>query len=203
MKRTLFVFAMAAVAAIAIPAHAAIYSANFTGIVDESQGNTGQAIGNTVSGYFDLDSSTGNFLDFTIGGLSVPAGYESFAGIGPALYDAIYTAQVSPVSSGTSTNSTFSLDLSSLTTWPVTDTAYTLLTDTSQLTTNLDSFDNPLSAFPSTFSYYTANADGTDVVSLGANLTSISATATPEPASFTLLASSLLGLGFFVRVRRT
>jgi hypothetical protein len=203
MKRTLSVLAIAAAAAV-IPAHAApIYSANFTGTVFQTQGATGQTIGSTVSGHFDLDGGTGSFLDFTIGGRSVAAGFQSFASIGPALTDAIFTAQVSPVSSGLPSNSSFTLDLSALTNWPSTDTAATLLTDTTQLRTNLDLASNPLSAFPSTFRYFTANADGTNVVSLAANLTSITAAAAiPEPASLVLLVSSLVGLGLFVRRNR-
>ena len=115
--------------------------------------------------------------------------------------DTIYTAQVSPVSSGMPSNNTFSLDLSSLTNWPSTDTAYTLLTDTAQLATNLDTITNPLSAFPSTFNYYTANADGTNIVALAANLTSVTATAVPEPASLGLVAPLLLGLVLSLRRR--
>ena len=201
MKCTLSVLAIAALAA-AVPAHADVYAVSFTGTVYQTQGATGQAVGNTVTGHFDLNSTTGSFLDFTIAGRSVAAGYLSSATIGPALTDAIYSAQVSPVALGTPSNSTFTLDLSSLSTWPSTDTAYTLLTDTTQLTTNLDTISNPLSAFPSTFNYYTANANGTNVVALTANLRSITTTASPEPASFALLASSLLGLGIFVRLRR-
>lgn len=191
---------MAALAAV-VPAHAAIYSVNFQGIVSQTQGATGQALGNTVTGHFDLDSISGNFLDFMIAGRSVAAGYSSSAVIGPPFTDAFYTAQVSPVSTGGSTNSTFILDLSSLSSWPATDTPYTLLTDTAQLTTNLDTINNPLSAFPSTFSYYTADATGGNIVALNANLTSVTATATPEPATFALLGSSLLGLALFVRRR--
>jgi hypothetical protein len=204
MKRTLSVFAIAALAVVsAAPAHAAaIYAASFTGVVFQTQGATGEPVGSTVTGHFDLDSTTGSFLDFMIAGRSVAAGYLSSATIGPALFDAIYTAQVSPVALGTPSNSTFFLDLSSLTTWPSTDTVYTLLTDRTQLTTNLDTVTNPLSAFPSTFGYYTANTDGTNVVALSADLTSITAVATPEPASLVLLGSSLLGLGFFVSRRR-
>lgn len=202
MKLTLSFVAAAALAA-SMQAHAApIYTADFTGIVYQTQGATGQAIGNTVMGHFDLDAATGTFLDFTIAGRSVAAGFLSSASIGPARFDAIYTAQVSPVALGAPSNSTFSLDLSSLTTWPASDTAFTLLTDTTQLARNLDTISNPLSAFPSTFNFYTANADGTNVVALAANLTSITATATPEPASLMLVASSLLGMCLVMRRRR-
>ena len=201
MKYAHFVFAMVALAA-AIPAQAAVvYGVSFTGVVSETQGATGEAVGSTVMGHFDLDSGSGNFLDFMIAGQSVAAGYQSSATIGPALTDAIYTAQVSPMSLGTPSNSTFSLDLSALSNWPATDTAFTLLTDTAQLTTNLDTINNPLSAFPSTFDYFTANANGTNVVALSANLASLTVTATPEPASLGLLASSLFCLGVFVRRR--
>lgn len=203
MKNRLRVFAITAPAVLyAVSAHAGvIYSVDFTGTVYQTQGATGQSIGSTVAGHFDLDNGTGSFLDFMIAGKSVAPGFVSFASIGPALTDAIYTAQVSPVSSGTSSNSTFSLDLSALSTWPSTDTAYTLLTDTTQLTTNLDTITNPLSAFPSTFNYYTADANGSNVVALAADLKSITAAATPEPASIALIAPLLLALGFFVRRR--
>ena len=162
MKRNLSVLAITALVS-AVPTYATTYGVSFTGLVSQTQGITGEAVGSTVSGHFDLDSATGNFLDFTIAGQSVAPGFQSFAAIGPAQTDAIYTAQVSPVSTGLSSNSTFSLDLSSLSTWPSTDTAFTLLTDNTQLASNLDTVNNPLSAFPSSFNYYTANANGTNI----------------------------------------
>src|SRR5215467_8188898 len=201
MKNNLSALAIATLAVLsAAPAYAdVLYSVNFTGTVYQTQGATGQSVDSTVTGHFDLNSTTASYLDFTIAGKSVAPGYVSFATIGPARTDAIYTAQVSPVSSGMPSNNTFTLDLSSLSTWPSTDTAYTLLTDTAQLATKLDTITNPLSAFPSTFSYYTANADGTNVVALAANLTSVTATAVPEPGGITLITPLLLTLGFFVR----
>jgi hypothetical protein len=197
MKSTLSVLAIAALSAV-VPAQADIVAVSFTGTVFQTQGATGHAIGDTVTGHFDL-TSTGSFLDFTIAGKSVAPGYLSSATIGPALTDAIYTAQVSPVAFGTPSNSSFSLDLSSLTNWPAADTFFTLLSDKTQLPSNLDTINNPLSMFPSFFDYYTANANGTNVVALSANLTSITAQAVPEPASLTLITPLLLGLAFFVR----
>jgi hypothetical protein len=203
MKNILSVLAIATLAVLSAASAdaAAIYSVDFTGTVNQTQGATGQAVGNTVTGHFDLNSGTGSFLDFMIAGKSVAPGYMSLANIGPARTDAIYTAQVSPVALGTPSNSSFSLDLSSLSTWPVTDTAFTLLADTAQLTTNLDTITNPLSEFPSTFNYYTANANGTNIVALSADLKSVTANAVPEPANLALVASLLLCLGFFVRRR--
>jgi len=198
MKGTFTVLAIAALAAV-IPARAAIIAADFTGTVFQTQGATGRVIGNTVMGHFDLDSALG-FLDFMVDGKSVAPGFLSSETFTAGNFDAVYTAQVSPVALGTPSNSSFTLDLSSLTNWPFTDTPFSLLLDKSQLAINLDTVGNPLSAFPSTFGYYTAKSDGTNVVALRANLTSISAV--PEPASVSLVMCSLFGLGLFLRRRR-
>src|ERR1700755_2204704 len=99
MKTTVFVFVIAALAAV-VPAQATVYSVDFTGTVFQTQGTTGSAVGNTVTGHVDLNDVTGSFLDFTIAGKSVAAGYSSSASIVPPSTDALYAAQISPVSTG-------------------------------------------------------------------------------------------------------
>ncbi len=198
MKRSFSVLAFTALAVV-LPARAASYSVDFTGIVSQTQGPTGEAVGNAVTGHFDLDSVTSSFLDFTIAGQSIAAGYQSSVSIGPNNRDAFYSAQITAVPRSPSIGSTFWLDLSSLTSWPQTDSAYTLLADTNQLTTNLETINNSRSGFPSDFFYYTANFDGTNAVGLSGNLTSINVTATPEPASLALIVPSLFALGLFIR----
>ena len=199
MKATLSILTIAALAAV-VPGHASTISASFTGTVSQTTGATGRAVGNTISGHFDVDSVTGSFLDFMIDGKSPLAGYLSTEAFTAGNFDAIYTAQVSPVALGTPSNSSFTLDLSSLSNWPFTDTPLTLLLDNGQLATNLDTIGNPMSSNPSFFSYYTAQSNGSNVVALRANLTSISAV--PEPANVSLVMCSLLGVGVFLRRRR-
>jgi hypothetical protein len=205
MKKILVLAIAAATAAALTPAGAAdapgeVLDVTFSGVVATTVGGTGYAIGASVTGEFVYSTTTNSFDFFTVGGQSIPTGFDSSASITPSLTDAIYQAQISPVSTGGTISNTFNLDLSSLTTWPSTNDAVRLLTDANQLATNLDTVTNPLSAFPSTFSYYTANADGSNVVSLSADLTSLQVTA-PEPASLTLLATSLLGFGAMRRRR--
>jgi hypothetical protein len=143
-------------------------------------------------------SPTNTIASFSIAGQTEPPGFTSTATIVPALTDAIYQAQILLGATGSPNNNTFTVDLSSLSTWPSTNTDQTLLLDANQLTSNLDTVTNPLSAFPSTFGYYMATSAGNDVVSLTANLTSLTVSV-PEPASLALLATSLIGL---VAIRR-
>ena len=201
MKRTLS-FAIAAMAsALSVPGHAANYTVDFSGTVTLTQGTATAPLGSTISGQFVLVGDPGTIGSFMIDGVSAPAGFDSTATIEPSGTDAIYQAQISPVAQGGTLNQTFAVDLSSLTTWPSTDDAAKLLADTNQLTNNLDTVNNPLSAFPSTFDYVIAGSNGTTIASEFADLTSISV-AVPEPASMMVLATALLSLGAARRRRR-
>jgi hypothetical protein len=186
----------------AVPAKAALIDTSFTGEV-VSQTGTSFSINQSISGSFVYNTAKSAFVSFTIGGASIATGFSSSAKTTPGLTDAIYEAQISPVATGGSVNETFSLDLSSLTAWPSSN-AIALLSNTTQLTTNLDTIGNPLSAFPSTFGYYIATASGTGVTAVTADLTSIStgpAAAVPEPNALALLVGGVLSLGLLRRRR--
>ncbi len=197
MRRSLLIFAAAAFAAV-VPAYATVYAVSFTGVVIDSTGATGEAVGSPVSGSFRLNDAGGQFSSFSIDSKSAPAG--SLANNSYGLFDAIYEDQISPVSAGGNVNSTFTLDLSALNGWPTgTDTIYSLLTDSSQLASNLDTSGD---FFTSTFGYYISDAAGNNVVQLDADLTSLSVTATPEPATLSLLGLALAAAGFVGRRKR-
>jgi len=168
-------------------ANAVVVDANFTGVV-QSQTGSGFAVNAPISGSFAYDTGSASFLSFSIGGFGVAPGYASSAVFSADHYGAYYSAQVSPVPLGGTLNSTFTLDLEAGTNPWASGSAIALLSDASQLAGNLD-----FSA--STFSFYTGNADGTQVRSATAGLTGLTVTTpVPEPGTFALLAFGLSGL---------
>jgi hypothetical protein len=179
-------------------ANAAIYATTFSGTVASETGFDQNAVGSTVTGSFIYNADAGAYVSFIINGVNAPAGSASSALITLGQTDAIFQSQLSPVSAGGSTNTTLALDLSALTSFPTTDTALSLLVDATQIPGNLDIASGSTNGFPSTFSIYEANADGTNLQTLTADLTSVS-TFIPEPAGIALLAMSMLGLGFVRR----
>ena len=182
MKRFISLVCAATAILTTAPASATLLDARFSGIVD-SQQNTTFATGAAIAGEFIYDTLTNRYVRFNIGGLSVAPGYSSSASITPDLYSALYQAQVSPVLSGGTLNSTFTVDLEALNRWP-SGNAVALLLNAAQLATNLDTT-------LSTFGFYTANADGTNIRSLSANLTSIRV-AIPEPETALLLLAGVV-----------
>jgi hypothetical protein len=186
----------AMLAVLAAPADAAIYNTTFSGTVTATQGTT-YATGNAVTGSFTYDSGTNTFLNFTIGNQSAVQPFTSSVSVAPGgvigPYSAFFTAQYSPVQQTGSQNETFTLDLEALDKFSQ-STALGILTDptlASQLDPTL-----------SQFTFYLADANGTNIRSLTASLSTVNTanTAVPEPASLLLLAAPMLG--FAVARRR-
>jgi hypothetical protein len=181
--------AIAALAS-AASAQATAIDATFTGVV-QSQIGTGVGVNSPISGEFIYDTALSAYTLFTIGGLSVAPGFASQADLSPDHYTALYTAQLSPVATGGDVNSTFSVDLEALSTPWTAGTALALLTSP-ELATNLDTA-------LSSFTYYTANSNGTNLQTLTATLTGIQVSAVPEPASLALLLAGVAVVGLVVR----
>jgi hypothetical protein len=197
--KQLHIIAAAVIAMAAASAQAAVITANFGGTVT-SQAGTTYSVGSAINGSFTFDTAVSRFLSFNIGTYSVAPGFTSTTTIIPDRTEALYRAQVSPVLGG-NVNSTFALDLESLTNWPSFD-AIALLTNTSQLATNLDLASLPTSAFPSFFNFYSATAAGTNIQQLTADLGTITATV-PEPTSFALVLAGGVALLGAHRLSRT
>ena len=183
---------MAALAATAT-AQATVIDAKFTGVV-QSQIGTLATVGSPISGEFIYDTALSAYTKFTIGGQSVAAGFASLADLSPDNYTALYTAQLSPVAIGGDVNSTFSVDLEALNTPWTAGNAIALLTN-AQLATNLDTT-------YSSFTYYMANSNGSNLQTLTATLTGLQVSAVPEPATLALLLGGVAVVGAAVRRRQ-
>ena len=186
MKHVLTISLALAAAATTLPTHADIIDARFSGAV-QSQIGTTFAINAPVSGQFSFDTDTNRYLSFTVAGLSVASGYRSMANITPDQYLALYTAQLSPVEQGGTRNSSFSVALEGIDKWPSFD-AVAVLTNRALLATNLDTA-------LSSFGYYVANSDGTNIQSISARLTTLNVSVVPEPASAALLLAGIAAIG--------
>lgn len=182
---------LAAVAS-AHTAKAEVLDVAFLGVV-QSQIGTGAALNSPVNGYFFYDTTLSAFTKFVIGGESAAAGFASQADLSPDHYTALYTAQLSPVAVGGDVNSTFSVDLEAKNSpWSALSAA-TLLSS-AELTTNLDTA-------ASSFTYYNANSNGSNVKMLTATLTSVQVSAVPEPTSAVLMLAGIAVAGLVARRR--
>lgn len=195
MQRLSTLAAALAAAATALTAHAELIDAKFSGSV-QAQTNAGFVLNSPIAGEFIYDTASSEYLSFTVGGQAVAAGFASTAAMTPDLNTALYRAQLSPLLQGGTLNSTFSVDIEALNTpWPSND-AIALLTNTSQLSGNLDTLN-------SSFGFYTANADGSNIRSVSAVLTGLQASVVPEPASMALLLAGLAAIGVRQARRRS
>ena len=176
-------------------AQATLIDAKFSGVVS-SQIGTAFVTNAPISGEFIFDTATSTYTLFSIGGQSVAAGFASLAALSPDNYMALYQAQLSPVAVGGDVNSTFSVDLEALNAPWAGGSAIALLSS-AQLASNLDTTQ-------SSFTYYTANSNGSNLQTVTATLTGIQVSAVPEPASAALwLAGLAVVVGGACRRRTT
>nr|WP_294551296.1 PEP-CTERM sorting domain-containing protein [uncultured Rhodopila sp.] len=165
-----------------------------------------------------IDTGTDRIDSFTIDNVSAPAGFNSYITLLDSNYSAYYEAQFTVLQTGgDNINYTFLLDLEALNTPFPSSTnwaadAVALLTNTSQLTTNLDTAatdpaedysNNSAYTFVERYDDGTVIAGSTIPVPLATPASGevLNVTA-PEPASIALLATSVFGLGMARRRRR-
>jgi hypothetical protein len=212
MKSTLSLAVVAAVAVAAMSSQASAYPA----IYDMTLPGVSPQNFNLV-----INTGTDSILSFTVQGVSAPAGFTSTVTLANNDASAYYTAQATiPQAGGGDLNYYFGLDLEALNTpWPspsggnnLAADAVALLTNTTQLTTNLDTAANDptqtlgIDFSNSTYTMLVHEDNGTVVAgsTTPINLPTPASgsplnVAVPEPASLALLVTSLLG---FAAVRR-
>lgn len=192
MSRISSIAIATAALAVTCSAQATVVDVTFSGLVQAESGS-GTTVGNAISGEFIYDTTLSVFRMFSIGSESVAAGFASQADISADHYSALYQAQLSPVAVGGDLNSTFTVDLEGLSGWTASN-ASELLTN-AQLPMNLDKT-------MSSFGYYMANSNGSNITSLSASLTDLQVSTVPEPASIALLLAGIAVVGATVRRRR-
>jgi len=165
-----------------------------------------------------IDTGTARIDSFTIDNVSAPAGFDSYVTLLNANYSAYYEAQLTVLQTGgDNINYSFVLDLEALNTpFPSSGTpaagAVALLTNTSQLTSNLDTTEtDPAEALSNNSAYTFVERYDDGTVIAGSTIPVPLATSAcgevldvtaPEPASIALLATSVLGLRMVRRRRR-
>lgn len=175
------IYAAAAMFVAAMPAHAVLLNAAYSGAVT-SQSNTSFAVGSVVTGSFSYDTDLGDFQTFVIGTFTKPAGaVPTLTNNGSS---ALYRSQLSAVLDPSGVNNTLALALDGA--FPTNSPTALLLQP--NLFASLDD--------TSSINYLRSDAAGTpaNTVRLTATLTGLAVTAVPEPASSALFATALIGL---------